>query len=192
MGKMNGEMEEEGDMPMMGGMMEMEHHGMGMMHGHEYGMMGDEMKEGMMGADHHTLKCLAHLGLDEKQKEAVKGIKQRVMKETIKKKADQQIARIELKDLLEKDPVDMTAVEAKLKQSEALRTDILLSHIKAKEEIKAQLTPEQRKKLKEMEEKGPMMEKEGMMRHGGDEEETETQPSEEQDEAPAPEHMHHF
>jgi Spy/CpxP family protein refolding chaperone len=172
MGKMSGEMQ-EGDMPMMGG------------------MMGDEMEEGMMGAGHHTWKCLAHLGLDEKQKEAVREIKQRVMKATIRKKADQEIARIELKDLLEKDPVDMTAVEAKLKQIDAMRTDIQLSHIKAKEEIKAQLTPEQRKKMKEMEEKGPMMEKGEMMHHCGEAEETEMQPSVEQEEAPAPEHMHH-
>jgi coenzyme F420-reducing hydrogenase alpha subunit len=37
-----------------------------------------------------------------------------------------------------------------------------LSHIKAMEECKAKLTPEQRKKLREMVEAGPMMEGMGM------------------------------
>ncbi len=43
----------------------------------------------------------------------------------------------------------MKAVEASLKKAESVRTDLKLSHIRAREEIKAILTPEQRKKLKE-------------------------------------------
>jgi Spy/CpxP family protein refolding chaperone len=52
--------------------------------------------------------------------------------------------------MLHKDSVDLQAVEAKLKQIESLKTDLHLSMIKAREEIKAKLTPEQRKKLKSM------------------------------------------
>ena len=67
------------------------------------------------------------------------------MKEKIRRTADMRIAQIELKDLLSQDPVDMKAVEAKVKQLEAMRTEMQLSHIKAMEECKAKLTPEQRK-----------------------------------------------
>ena len=151
MGKMGEEM--HGDMPMRG---EMKHHG----------MEGMEGMRGMKGEDHPMWEHLKGLGLDEKQKEAVKAIKSRAMKEMIKKRADKQIATLELKDIVGKDPVDMKAVEAKLKQIEAIGTDMRLSHIKTMEEVKALLTPEQKKKMKEMIEMGPM--KRGMDMMGGD------------------------
>jgi len=104
------------------------------------------------------------LGLDEKQKEAVREIKSRVMKDTVRKRADLEVARIDLRDLLRKDQVDMTAVEATLAKMASLQTDIRLSHIKASQEIKTKLTPEQRKKFKEMLEMGPGTER---MKHDG-------------------------
>ena len=100
-------------------------------------------------AMHFLGRRLESLNLTEKQKDAVREIKNRVMKETIRKRADLEIAGVELRELLHKDSVDMSAVEAKLKKAEALRTDLRLSHIKAREEIKALLTPEQRNKFKE-------------------------------------------
>ena len=78
-----------------------------------------------------------------------------------------QIARIDLRDLLDKEHVDMKAVESKLKTIESLETDIRLSRIKAFEEIKSELTPDQRKKLKEMIEKSSMMRGMGMMQGKG-------------------------
>jgi len=135
------------------------------------GMMGSGMMGGcgmdgqMMDAGHHMSKYLMGLNLDDQQKPLIGEIKSRMMKETIRRTAEMRIIRIELKDLLSKDPVDMTAVEAKVKQLEMLRTDMCLSHIRAIEEIKTKLTPEQRKKLREMIEAGPMMEGMGM-RHG--------------------------
>jgi Spy/CpxP family protein refolding chaperone len=86
-----------------------------------------------------------------------------MMKETIRRTADMRIVQIELKDLLSQDPVDMKAVEeAKVKQLEMMKTEMHLSHIKAMEDCKTKLTPEQRKKLREMIEAGPMMEGMGM------------------------------
>jgi len=137
---------------MMGGGMT-EHRGM-MEH---HGMMGGERREhgGMMGEmmeeHHHMMQMMmTTLGLDEKQKETIKGIKHRTMKEMIRKKADIKIAEIELKELMGKDPVDMKAVEAKMKQVEGLRTDMHMTFIKAREEVNGQLTAEQKKKMKEM------------------------------------------
>jgi Spy/CpxP family protein refolding chaperone len=137
-------------------------------HGMGQGMMGGHGMGGrMMDGEHHMWRRLAGLNLDEQQKAAVSEIKSRMMKETVKRKADVGVARIELKELLAKDPVDMKAVEAKLKQSETLKTEMRLSHIKAMEEVKAKLTPEQRKKFSEMVETGPAMKGMGMM-HGQD------------------------
>jgi Spy/CpxP family protein refolding chaperone len=139
-----------------------------------HGMMGEgpEMGPGFMGrgmgmmGEQHLLRKLMRLGLDEKQNEAIKVIVRTTQKETIKKRADLTVARIELRELLDEDPVNMTAVELKLKQIEALETDIHLSHIKTLEAIKAKLTPDQRKKLRAMREQG-MMGKMGMMKRKG-------------------------
>jgi Spy/CpxP family protein refolding chaperone len=118
---------------------------------------GMEMKGMMTEAEHPMWRYLMDLGLDEKQKAEVKEIKSRTMKEMIKKRADGQVAHIELKDLLDKDPVNMKAVEAKLKQIETIKTEMHLSLIRAREEVKSKLTPEQRKKFKEMLEMEPGM-----------------------------------
>lgn len=133
---------------------EMEHHGMGGM-------------GGMRGEDHPMWQHLMGLGLDEKQREAARAIKHKEMKEMVKKKADKQIAKLELKEILAKDPVDMKAVEATLKQIEAIETDMHLSHLRTMEEVKAMLTPDQKKKMREMIERGPMGGGMGMMQGCG-------------------------
>lgn len=147
----------------------MDRMGDGMQHGMH---MGGEMKhhgmEGMGGMreeDHPMWQHLMALGLDEKQKEAVRAIKHKEMKGMIKKRADKQIAKLELKELLTKDPVDMKAVEAKVKQIESIGTDMRLSHIRTMEDVKAMLTPGQKKEMKEMIGRGPMGGGMGMM-HG--------------------------
>ena len=151
-GNMGRGFHEEG-MPMMS---PMRHHGM-------------EKMEGMPEAEHPMWRHLMCLGLDEKQKAEVKEVRSRVMKEMIKKRADEQVAKIELKDLLDKDPVNMKAVEVKLKQIETIETGMHLSLIREREEVKSKLTTEQRKKFKEMLEMEPDMgpPMRGGMMHGG-------------------------
>ncbi len=77
--------------------------------------------------------------------------------------ADMRIAHIEQRDLLAKDPVDMKAVETIMKQTELLRTQMQLSRIKAMEEVKTKLTPDQKKKFRETIATGPMAGGMGMM-----------------------------
>jgi Spy/CpxP family protein refolding chaperone len=108
---------------------------------------------GMMGAEHRMWEALKGLGLDEKQSGAIQEIKGRVTKDTIRKGADVRIGMIELKEMLDKDPVDINAVEAKLKQIGAVKTDLILSHIKAREEVKTHLTSDQKNMFKEKLEK---------------------------------------
>ena len=105
---------------------------------------------GMAAGGHPMFEKLKSLGLDEKQMGEVKAIHFRTMKEVVKKKADEQVARIELKEILSQDPVDLKAAEAKIRQIEAVRGDIKIMHIKALEEVKSKLTPEQRKKFESM------------------------------------------
>jgi Spy/CpxP family protein refolding chaperone len=89
------------------------------------------------------------LDLNEQQKSEIRDIRNVTMKETIRTRADIQVARIELRELLQKDNVDMDAVGGKLKQIASLQTELRLLHIKAMQEIKSKLTVEQRAKLKE-------------------------------------------
>ena len=130
---------------------------------------GLERMEGM--PEHPLWSHLMDLGLDMQQRESIKEIKYREMKEMIRNRADEQIAGIELKELLDKDTVDMKAVEVKLRHIETVKTAMHLAFIKAIEDVKSKLTPEQRIKFKEMIGIGPdtgppppIME--GMM-HGG-------------------------
>jgi hypothetical protein len=70
-----------------------------------------------------------------------------VAKAHIKQRADVRVAELELQQLLEADPVEMGKVEAKVKEVEGLRTALRLNWIKADEQAKSLLTPEQRQKL---------------------------------------------
>jgi Spy/CpxP family protein refolding chaperone len=117
---------------------------------------GIERMDRMPEAGHPMWRHILNLGLDKKQKVEIKQIRSRVMKEMIKKSSDASVAEIELKDILDRDPVDMKAVEAKLKQIEATKTEMHLLFIRAREEVKSKLTPEQRKTFLEMPEMGPM------------------------------------
>jgi Spy/CpxP family protein refolding chaperone len=112
-----------------------------------------------MAGENPMFEKLKTLGLDEKLMGEVKAVHLRVMKETIKKRADMQVARLELREILDQDPVDVKAAEAKIRQIEELSGDIKIMHIKAHEEVKNKLTPEQRKKFAAM---MPMMH-DGMM-----------------------------
>jgi len=124
---------------------------------------GEGFRHGSPKGDHFLWHKLMGLGLSEQQKDALKAIRFRVIKDSIRKRADLALARVEVRELLGKEPVDMKAVEAGLKKVESARTDLKLIRIKAMVEGKAVLTPEQQKKLKEEMRAGYMMHK----RHEG-------------------------
>jgi Spy/CpxP family protein refolding chaperone len=119
--------------------------GSGMMEMMESGGMGghrDLMEPGPM------LRMLkTELALSEGQEKPLKDILYQVAKAQIKQRADVRVAELELQQLLEADPVEMGKVEAKVKEVEGLRTALRLNWIKAHEQAKSLLTPEQRQKL---------------------------------------------
>lgn len=146
--------------------------GMGMemqeMHEMGPGMCGNCMAmsgEGpMMGA--RMMGMIKYLGLDQKQAAAFKAIHLKMKKASIQKRADLQIAELELRELRNSDPVDLKTAEAKVRQIESLRSDLRILHLRTHEEVKGMLTPEQKIKLESFMEKG-MGGGMGMMRNCG-------------------------
>jgi Spy/CpxP family protein refolding chaperone len=98
----------------------------------------------------HAMYVISALGLDDNQSTEVKAILLKLQKEMIQKRTDIQVAEIELREVIEKDPVDVKAAETKLKQIASLKTEAAMMHILGIEDVKAKLTPEQKKKLGEM------------------------------------------
>jgi len=98
----------------------------------------------------HAMHVISALGLDVNQSTEVKAVLLKLQKEMIQKRADIQVAEIELKEILEKDPVDVKVAETKVKQIASLKTEAAMMHIQGIEDVKARLTPEQKKKLSEM------------------------------------------
>jgi Spy/CpxP family protein refolding chaperone len=106
----------------------------------------------IMGAG--VMEMIKYLELDEKQASALKAVHLKMKKESIQRKAELQIAELELMELRSSDPVDLMAAEAKIRQIEALRSDLRISHLRTHEGVKGMLTPEQKIKLDSFMEKG--------------------------------------
>jgi Spy/CpxP family protein refolding chaperone len=141
----------------------------GMMGQGGMGMMGSGMQgmpEGMrMPRPSQLVRMLkAELGLSDEQVKQLTQIFSQAMKTRIKQGADLRIAELELEELLEAEPVDMGQVESKLKAIEGLRTTLRLTLIKAHEQAKGLLTPEQRQKLERAHDRLAGMMGPGMMR----------------------------
>ena len=94
----------------------------------------------------HLIRHQKEIGLTDEQVAKLKAIQLDLDKTRIQTEADIQIAERELAALLENEKSDLSTVEAKVKQSEALQTSLRMAAIKAKRDAVAVLTPEQRKK----------------------------------------------
>jgi len=90
------------------------------------------------------------LGLSADQVQSLERLRADFQREAIRRDADLRIAEMDLTTLLEREPVDLGKVEAKLREIERLRADLRLARIRAIEQGKAQLTPEQRTKLRSL------------------------------------------
>ena len=121
------------------------------------------MPDDLMEFRNYVMMMMMNLGLDQKQKEAVHETIDRTVKDLIKKRSDLLVAIIDLEDIIQREPIDINAAESKLKQIEPIKSAMFLTQLKALEEIRSILTPEQRDKLMEMTEMqgmqgAPMME----------------------------------
>ena len=111
----------------------------------------------------HAMHVVSALDLDDNQSKEVKIVLLKMQKELIQKRAEIQVAEIELSEILDKDAVDIKVAEAKVKQIASLKTEAAMMHIQGIEDIKAKLTPEQKKKLSEMMQMRRMRHGKGMM-----------------------------
>jgi Spy/CpxP family protein refolding chaperone len=87
------------------------------------------------------------IGLTPAQVQDLERIRTGFQRDAIKLEADQRVAQIDLTTLLEAEPVDLDAVESRVRDIERLRADLRIARIRAIERGKAQLTAEQREKL---------------------------------------------
>jgi periplasmic protein CpxP/Spy len=129
-------------------------HGMGMMHSSTGHLI------------RHLLKHEKEIGLSGDQVTKLKDIQLNLDKTRIKSEADIQVAERELRALTDDEKSDLGAIEAKLKQSEALQVQLRMTSIKTRREVLVLLTPEQRAKEKAEHEKMMQQHKEGGKGHG--------------------------
>ena len=126
---------------------------------HMPGRRGDMRGEGQRWqrhARHHRMPTLAgialrhraELGLSAQQVESLQKLQVDTRRAAIQRRANAEVAALDLGGLLRSDTVDMAKVEAKVREIEKLRADGRLERVRANEQGKAQLTAEQRDKLK--------------------------------------------
>lgn len=137
-----------------GGHSAMGGHGMGMMHSSTGHLI------------RHLLKHEKEIGLTGDQVAKLKEMQLNLDKTRIKSEADIQVAERELRSLLEDEKSDLGAVEAKLKQSEDLQVGLRMASFKARRDVLALLTPEQRAKEKAEHEKMMQQHKDKGKGHG--------------------------
>ena len=95
------------------------------------------------------------LDLTAEQREKMKAAHERQERKAIQTRADIQLARLDLHKLMEADKPDSKAIEAQIDRIAGLRAGLVKSRVATMLELRASLTPEQQKKLRELREKGP-------------------------------------
>jgi Spy/CpxP family protein refolding chaperone len=121
--------------------------GMGSMGGPMGRMMGDPFERPLITIMlHHRTE----LGLSADQVSRLETLRSDFTREAIRRDADIRIAELDLTSLLEQDPADLSKVEAKVREAGQLRADLRIARLRAIEQGKALLTPEQRTRLQTM------------------------------------------
>ena len=88
------------------------------------------------------------LGLSAGQVQALERLRAEFQKEAIRAEADLRVAELDLGQLLSAEPVDMGAVEAKIREIETRRADLRVARVRTVESGRALLSADQREKLR--------------------------------------------
>lgn len=124
-------------------------------------MMGMHAMDGGMMQMMKMMQAVFRLDLTPDQKKKIESLKLKHQKEAIPVLARVSMAEVELKELLLADSVDPEKVKAKTREKHTALAELEVSHLLLTQQVKTQLTPEQRQKMESMMmEMGPMM---GMM-----------------------------
>lgn len=97
------------------------------------------------------------INLSKEQIEKIKKIRSNAKKSNIPLNSDIQLKQMELKDLMDADSPDKAAVAAKVKEIDALKTQIKLNHMNARIDCRNVLTKEQKEKMEQLRGKHRMM-----------------------------------
>jgi Spy/CpxP family protein refolding chaperone len=95
------------------------------------------------------------LDLTAEQKEKMKAAHDRQERKAIQARADIQLARLDLRKLMDADKPDSKAIEAQIDRIAGIRAGLAKSRVATMLEFRASLTPEQQKKLRDLRESGP-------------------------------------
>jgi Spy/CpxP family protein refolding chaperone len=164
---MQGMMERMQSMMGRGGMM-----GMGGMMGRR-GMMAMMGMGGMGGmVQHHLERLVQQLTLTDAQQAQVRTLLNNHARDAIRLRADIGVMAIDVRQLLETEPIDLPRVKQLLQTMASREADLHFAHITLMQEISKLLTPEQQQKFRSMRDQlmlghGSMPGHEGMMGHGG-------------------------
>jgi len=90
------------------------------------------------------------LGLSADQVRKLEQLRDGFQRQSIRNDADLRVVELDIAALLENDPVDLAKLEAKMRASEKLRTDLRLARIRAIEQARGLLTAEQKRKFQEL------------------------------------------
>ena len=88
------------------------------------------------------------LGLTTQQVDSLRNLGMDSWRAAIRRRADLQLAQLDLMTLRWSDPVDMGKIETKVREIEKFKGDGRIAAIRTAETAKAQLTAEQREKMK--------------------------------------------
>ena len=129
------------------------------------GGMGRMGMQGMRGegVGHGRMMALmaGKLGLDDAQRGKLRDIHERQMRHDIQARADLQIGRLDLRKVLHAEKPDAGAINSQIDKLARMRADLAKSHVAAMLEARSVLTPEQQKKMRELHERGAMMDEMG-------------------------------
>ncbi len=90
------------------------------------------------------------LRLSDAQREELRAIRDRQMRHGIQARADLQIARLDLRQLMTNDRLDASALDAQIDRMARMRAELAKSRVASMLEARSVLTPEQRGKLKDL------------------------------------------
>ena len=116
----------------------------------------------------HVLKAKDAVGLTDEQETRLRTIAIAFKKDRVKKTAEVDLARIDVHQLLHATQTSGEDIETAIRKMYALKADLRIASIKAFQEARTVLTPEQQKKMKDLHEKDrASMESKHAERHHG-------------------------
>lgn len=114
------------------------------------GMRGSMHGQRMRMMNRHGMAMrLAQLGLTDDQRTKMRGLHEAAMRKDIQRRADLQLAMLDLRKAMRADKPEAAAVNAQIDRIAKLRADAMKSRFETRMQARALLTPEQLKKLGE-------------------------------------------